>query len=416
MISRAASTLVSAALAFAPISAVAWAAALARPTPAYAQKRGAGMEEFAEVDPYTRGERELMDRLGYVTFAPFPWHGAERTPDVHEVLGGAPMLWVETQHFRIGSSLVTYDVPNDGEERERIADELARLKKRLGRLKAPKKELDPWLRLHLYAQRAEDLYATFMRDFDVSPADFEATGPYLGNSSKYLLLLCERQSELGRYLRTYLAAENDFSYRWGWDKQCMFFGANIEAIRASWTNPVDVPFDAQLFCAMTASLASNFVDSYKATFYTAPRWLGFALGHVYVRRIDPRWVTSAGHDHRKNRREDDWKWEQRVRNLVSNNFFVTTEEMFAWQEYADMNERDHMVAWSKLDWLMRVAKGDREAFLASMCTPSVTDGVVDEKAELLARQKRALLAHFGLTPDELDTAWAKWVKRTYRKR
>ena len=137
---------------------------------------------------------------------------------------------------------------------------------------------------------------------------------------------------------------------------------------------------------------------------------------VYVRRIDPRWVTSAGHDHRKNRRENDWKWEPRVRNLVNNDFFASTEEMFTWQEYADMNERDHMVAWSKLDWLMRIAKGDREAFLASMCTPSSTDGEAGTKAELLARQKRALLAHFGLTPQELDKAWARWVRRTYRKR
>jgi hypothetical protein len=411
MVIRAANTIVSAALALGLVLL----ATLASSPSASAQDSGDGMEEFAEVDPYTKGERELMDKLGYTTFAPFPWRDAERTPDVHKVIGGAPMIWVETEHFRIGSTLGTYDIPNDSEEKSRISDEVAQLKKRLGKLKTSKKEVDPWLRLHLYAQRAEELYVSFLTDFGLTDEDFGEKTPHLGNSKKYLLLLFERKSELGRYLRAYLDAENDYSYRWGWEKETMFYGANIEAIRASWTNADNVPFDAQLFCAMTASLATNFVDSYKGSFYSAPRWLGSAIGHVYTRRIDPRWVTAAGHDYTKNRREDDWMWESRVRNLVGNDFFATTEQMFAWQEYSDMNERDHMVAWSKLDWLMRVAKGDLEAFMASMCTPTA-EVETGTKEELLARQKRALLAHFSLTPAEMDAAWAKWVKKTYRKK
>jgi hypothetical protein len=38
------------------------------------------------------------------------------------------------------------------------------------------------------------------------------------------------------------------------------------------------------------------------------------------------------------------------------------------------------------------------------------------KNALVARQNRALKDAFKLLPDELDAAWATWVKKTYAKK
>ena len=271
------------------------------------QEADEAYEEFESIDPYTRNDPEAMQELGYSAFAPFLWHKGERTDGVRETMGGMSMLFVETEHFKIGSTLTTYELPNDREERAKVADELARLKKKV-RFRPPRKELDPWLRLHLYAQRVEDTYATFLRDFGIETDDFISSGPHLGQPGKFLVLLCQRKSELARYVKAYMNAEVEDVFRWGFAEDSFFVGASMESIELSWQEPDEEPFDAMLHCTIVANLAANLLDAYRGNFYAAPRWLTFAIGHHHVRRIDPRWITSAGHRPGHNRREDDWNW------------------------------------------------------------------------------------------------------------
>ncbi len=378
-----------------------------------AQGDGGAMEEFEEVDPYTQGKQELLDKLGYVNMGAFPWHRGHQTTDIAEMLGGTPMIWVETEHFKIGSSLGTYKVPANKSEKERLKAEIGRLKKRFGRLRVPRNELDPWLRLHLYAQRAEELYASFLEDFSLAPTDFDEKNPYLGMPNKLVLLLCERSSELSRYAKTIYDQTEDSIFRWGQPNDCMFVGASLESIRSGFSANNDEPFDSIFYCQVAASLAANFIDGFQGHLYEAPRWLGNVLGHVYVRRIDPRWVTARGHSASDVATEDGWKWRPAVYQLVKNEFFATTEEMFGWQKYEDLNKRDHMIAWSKLDYLITTAEGDRKCFIEAMCRRSKGESAETEQRE---RQTRALLACYELTPAELDEAWAKWVSKEYKKR
>ncbi len=375
-----------------------------------------GMEEFEEVDPYTRGEPERMKRLGYVSYGPFVWRDGDSTLAVQESMGGMPILWVETEHFRIGSSLVTYKLSGDKEEKARLQEEIGRLRKKLGKLKTPKKELDPWLRLHLWAQRAEELYASFHADFGLAPADYAEKGPYLGKTDKFLLLLCQRKSEFNRHVRTYLQVDTNHAYRYDWADGGMFYGANVEVMKESWDSPAGKPFDAILHGKVVAGLVTNFVDGYRQNRYGSPRWLAYALPHVYVRRIDPRWVNAVGYEEGRSIREEDYKWEPRVASLVKNKFFASTEEMFGWAKYEDMNTRDHLVAWSRLEYLLNEAEGDRRGFLTALCDVAPEGTPEAQQAALVERQTKALAECFGMTPEELDKAWARWVKKTYKKR
>jgi len=383
------------------------------------QKAGGAYEEFEEIDPYTENDPERMSLFGYVAYRTFPWHKEERTEHIQENMGGMSMLWVETEHFKIGSSLTTYLVPNDREERDRIKAELARLKAKLGKkwgkkFKPARNKLDPWLRLHLYAQRMEETYQTFMDDFGIESSDFIAKGPHLGQPEKFLVLLCQRKSELGRYVKTYLNAESEDVYRWGFPDDCFFIGGNIESIKLRWQEPEEEPFDSMLHGMMTANVASTLLDAYRGNFYAPPRWMGWALGHYHVRRIDERWISSAGHRVGRNRREEDYKWEPRIKNLVKNDFFVKTEDMFKWLNYEDLKERDHIIAWSKLDYLINDAKGDLKGWLNDLCVRPEGQVEVDPE-ELRVRQERALAKHFNLTPAGLDEAWAEWAAKKFKR-
>ncbi len=370
-----------------------------------------GMEVFPAVDPHTGGAPEILQRLGYLSFGPFHWMKGDSTVAVAEKLGGVPILWVETEHFCIGSTLNTYKIPGDREEKARLADELERLERRLGKLKAAKRELDPWLRLHLFAQRAEELYAAFHDDFGLEPSDYEAVGPYLGQPQKFRLLLCERRSEYGRFISSYAGAQlSDTCQRVGTGETGLGCAINVEALRELWPDATAVPFDAMLACYSVSGLANQLVDGYLRSDYRSPEWLVAAYGHLCSRRIDPRFTSGAGYEEGQQVGEDDHEWEGRVLNLARNRFFASAESMFAWEDFAELKQRDHLVAWSKLQYLLTAAQGDRGAFLAAVCRPDPA------AAALPARQAAALAEHFQLTPEELDAAWLRWVTKTYSKR
>jgi hypothetical protein len=64
------------------------------------------------IDPYTKNDPKLMTALGYVSYGPFEF-GPVSSEEVDKFLSYDQFLWVETAHFRIGSSLQNWVVPCD---------------------------------------------------------------------------------------------------------------------------------------------------------------------------------------------------------------------------------------------------------------------------------------------------------------
>ncbi len=372
------------------------------------QKKGGGIEEFEEVDPYTGGDPKKIANLGYSQVGSFGWSDGNRTEDVQATMGGLDFLWVETEHFRIGSSLGTYKLPNDRKEKEKLKAEFKVLKEKLGRFKAPKKELDPWMRLHLYALRAEALYDQFVADFGLEAMADDKDKPYLGHPKKFLLLITQRKSELGRYLRVYEKTENEFSFGGGRPDAQMLFALNVEVIEAAYTDPIDEPFDSMLHCRVIQGLTRNFINGHKDKLFEASQWLSNGAAHYYARQSDPRWVLAGP----KERPTDDthWNWEERVEGLVKKDFFASMADMFQWTGEHEMNTRDHMVIASKLEYLITEAKGDRSEFLSDMVTP-ITGMTAGSAEELKKRQEMALMVNFDLEPKEFDKKWKKWAAK-----
>ena len=176
-------------------------------------------------DPYTAGDAAAIERAGYARIGHFVFGDRHDTRRIEAELGRLPFVWIETEHFKLGSTLPAQKVPTDKDARRALLDELTALRERLPRLKPRRiKVLDPWLRAHLYAARLERLYAEVVELLgvdDVEWPDADAPffrgaapddqpwmgrGPHLGVKGKFLVLLCRQQSACSRYLATYTGA------------------------------------------------------------------------------------------------------------------------------------------------------------------------------------------------------------------
>lgn len=404
---------------FLTLASIAALCALAPSAPALQDKEvdeREGMEEFEADDPYTAGDPDRVRALGYVRLGHGAWHGDHDTRLLQQTMGGIDMLFVETAHFRIASSLGTYEIPNDREERAKVKREVARLKETLGRVKVPRNELDPWLRLHLYAQRAEDAYAAFRADFDLRDEDLGATRPHMGYPDKIRVVLCQRKSEFGRYVRHYHESTTETAYHNVSPRDSLVVAANYEGLTEGWEDVTDVPYDTMLHNVFVSMLAKTFTDSHDGYDFVSPRWFVYGMCHTHLRRVDPEWTYSDGRKPGQGEQRDQWDWEPRVYSLVKNEYFASMRDMFAWRAYEDLHQRDHMVSWSKTQFLLEELEGDRKAFYLATCRYRTRPSDRDDPNAHAARQEAAFRDHFGLTPEEFDEAWAKWVRKTYRRK
>jgi len=383
-------------------------------------RQDTSIEKFEAVDPYTKGQRELMDRAGYVSFGPFHWAAEHSSEDLRKTLDGTPIVFIETAHFRLASTLASYKISEDQVEKDLFEAEFAALRKKLPRVK-PVTKVDPWLRAHLYAQRLEAEYADFCQRFGIADGEFAdvatrnaqgaalGMGPYLGQKEKFTVLLAQSRSAFSRYLHTYTGLEHPFSYRFKFSDG-YFYGTNFEAFKES-----NRGLDIALYTSVAGAVVQNFLAGFRDSNGAVPEWFSYGLAHWYGRRIDARWnewnaggATNADED-------KQWMWEPRVLGLVKNDASVSWEQMMHWTGLADIKPREHMIAWSRVDWLMQRKPESLHEILFALTEPVAAQGADREHARL-EMQTRAQQKLWNMSPAALDDAWRAWVLKTYSKK
>ena len=366
-------------------------------------------EELARLDPYTRGEAKALERAGYVSFGPFPFLAETDTADIEKTLGQERILWVETAHFRIGSTLAAYTLGVDKLEDRRLRDELERLSKKLAHFEPAKNKLDPWLRLHLFAQRLEEQYAEFLARFgfeerefalprEFAPSGGPALGPgeYLGMELKPTVLLTESNAALGRFVGRFTTEQEACNWRGPLRGGTMFLGQSAECLRLE-----GFELDTQLYCAVAADLAYNFVDGFRGYHDSSPEWFKCGLASWFSRRIDERWTIYArGTTVRTG--DDSWKWERRVRGLVENGLAPSWPAMLEWRRWEDIDAPGHMAAWSRVDWLLAHKQAGMRALLLAETEPLIVPRL----------EQQSLQTALGASLAELDAQWKDFVLKS----
>lgn len=366
-------------------------------------------EEIPLVDPYTRAAPKALERAGYASLGPFAVSSGVGTDDVERALGGVRVLWVESAHFKLGSTLASYRSGVDNPEDKKLRAELARLAKKFAHFEPQRNPLDPWLRLHLFAQRLEDQYGEFLARFGFGDLEFPTcaapplpgapalgSGPYMGMEQKPAVLLTEDRATLERFLAAYSRERDPHAARGRLADGTLFLAESAEDLRQN-----GFELDSALHCAVAALMACNLVDGFRGYHDSTPEWFRSGLAIWFSRRVDERWATYA-RGTTFTHGDDSWKWPPRVRGLVANRLAPPWSKMLEWKSWEEIDGPGHMLVWSRVDWLLARKDADLRAFLLGMTEPAIG----------LAQQEQSLRTAFGASPAELDARWREFVLRS----
>jgi hypothetical protein len=379
-------------------------------------------DEFPREDPYTAGTPAALQAAGYVSLGPFRFGDGHSSDQVSSELG-IPMAWAETAHFKIGSGLRAVEVGGDREERKRMRAELAALGEHLDGVKSKARELDPWLRLHLFARRLENLQAEFQQrlgsrdeDWPTEPwdtsrrptAEYMGEGPYLGMPAKFTVLIFQKKSDLSRYSVRFLGTALDHPTSWIFPETgSLLYLTAFECLEGDYHN------ETGLTCAVLAGVAGNLARGFRSDRIRPPLFFTEGLAHWFARRYDPRFHILSGSDPTRIHLREQSDWGGSVRARVSNGYFTPLDEMLGWKDFDQLDWADHLMMWSRVDHLLDMEEGAARRFLLAFKDPTF---VVTGDDEVRERSLHALREATGQTPAELDATWQEWVAREYKKK
>ena len=376
--------------------------------------------EGATTDPYTAGDPTRMAELGYQSFGPLAlgsWHGSD---DVEKLIGPGRMLWLETEHFLLGSPNQAYRIPADRQQRAKLKRELTELRSALPTVDPGVDVLDPWLRLHLLARRCEAVYAEFQEFMGVTDGDFPQTprqvrggasfmglGPYLGTKHKFSVLVFPNGSDLGRYTLKYMDRlyVSPKRYNQGWGKGVAFVTApDLEG-------PLDD--DTCMHCHIVYSVAHNLIDGYRNWCHDTPVWFKTGFAQIALRKIDPRYPNFDIPDDGRNRGRLGGDWNKIARNLAAHGRATPFAEMATWSGYGEFGYQDFVVAWSRVGFLIEAHGADAfRAFVHGMKDPFGRAFEPPPWEQVLERQEEVVREVFGYANlAELDAAWQDHARR-----
>lgn len=366
-------------------------------------------------DPYTGAAPDVLDRVGYQSLGPFRFGTNHDSDDVALLLADEPLLWIETRHFRIGASLSAYAVPaKDKEAAAQVRSELQKLAGRLPKVDPRANRLDPWLRAHLVAQRAEEVYAAVLHhlgvaatDFPLPPGDdprraatFRGLGPYLGMPEKFTILLVQKPTSLQRYTAAWQSWSTPlpvrfFDHRFG----MAFFGASEGAADGLMRD------DVALRTHLSYHVAHNLYTSYRSYGHNLPAWLVNGLAWRHARQVSTRFPI---YDLRCAADPDGKRyasWAKRVAVWRKDDGMPPLAPLLERLDVASLTMDEHLQCWALVDGLMQQRPKAVAEFVHRMKDPFFDRLRFPTDEELLARQREVLAAVFGVDAGGLAKLW-----------
>lgn len=366
-------------------------------------------------DPYTLGDPEVWARAGIVSMGGFEF-GNTDTAGVDDFLATADILWLETEHFEIGFALGRYKVPQ--KEKKIFLAELTRLAEKLPEVDPKTKILDPWLRLHLYGQRLEDLYDEFLRivdlEDDVFPdgvtlwdglGEYMGEGPYLGQKGKYEVLILPSEASSVAFLKESFGLTIKRTQRWNVvDRDSITLTIHIQQ--------GSLKVDPALHGHVAFNMAHNFLDGLKHYNYDTPIWLHEGFAHSMERRVHPKYNSFDGAEGSvpKTTRKEDWRPE--VLKLVRGGKQPSMASLIRLKGYGDMDLPMHFCTWSMIEYLRTEKTLAFGAFLRALKSRR-NEANLPDGSNMQEAHRELFKEHFGQSYLQFDSDWAAWVQETY---
>ncbi len=367
-------------------------------------------------DPYTDGGKpELMAQAGVVSYGPFEF-AATDTKTIEELLPAADIRWIETKHFQVGFALGAYQVKQ--KDKKRILAELTEMQTLYPRIDPKTKFLDPWLRAHMAAHRAELLYERFLKlvgkqdsDFPDGTKPWDTTGtymgegPFLGMKGKFELLILPNETSHSTLLVNQFGLGTRGTQRWH-----IIERSTLIAVMQQYEGSLRE--DEALHAHIAFNLGINFLDSYRYYAYDLPIWLREGVGHFFEREISPKYNTFDADEGSApiTSKKDDWRGA--TSKLVQAGKAPRTAELLSLTTFSGLDLDAHFTVWSRVEFLATQLPEKFTLFLDEMKGRTNAEGMTDG-SNLDGAHRDAFKEVFGWSYAEFDAAWAEWVAATY---
>ena len=368
------------------------------------------VSKVAARDPYTDGDEAAKKAAGVVSHAPFPWADGHRTTDIDKVLGENRILWLETAHFRFAFTLRSATWPDESDARKALQDEVKALKKKLPKVPEKPKRLDPWLRLHLYAQRCEDAYARFHALLGTRDADFGAGQQFLGLPDKYLVMVFQKRSDMARYMDKFCSQKADDSLRYFHDKTRQpVLCVAVEAFEG-----LDEP---GIHGHVLHGVWHLLLGGHGGYPFEMPPWLADGIAHWHTHTLPGDFLNVQIKDDEAVADDKRNEWDIKVRRRVQHEtLMIPFATMAQWSDPAGMGYHGVIQSWSRIDYLMRLDPKLVGKVLRELKATPPADDYASATASARTQASELVLKALGCDAATFDRRWREWVLKTYPKR
>lgn len=371
--------------------------------PGLAQKKGK-----AEVCPWCKNDPALMKKVGIVSHGPIAI-GPKGSEAMIASLPAGQWVFLETAHLRWASSLPS--VPVDLEDKKRVMAEAARLHELLPAVPLEPRKLDPYLRLHFFAMKGEELYARFQKLLRVTDADFPESrafdkpfmgnGPYLGEKQKYEVVIHSNLANHHLFTAEFAGARVTGSLRY-------HFSDVHKLIVSIPAEDADLRKDKWLYPHVVHNLTHQMFCGYKHFSYDPPPWIDEGLACALEKEVEPQSTTNEGEEGSLSDLKGPRDWAAAARKLIGLGKQKTTAELMHSKSLDALDLDARVTAWSMMRFLIET---EPEAFSKLLGT---LKGQLDEKGyptgkDLPDLTRRSMKELWGWTPVTFDEAWKAWA-------
>ena len=232
-------------------------------------------------------------------------------------------------------------------------------------------------------------------------------GPYLGQENKYLVLVTEKSATYLDFLKTYIGRTAAFGQRWNFKEAGSLFygiGSDMEEGR--------LRHDTALHANLVFNVSHNLIDGFRHYSYDLPVWIKESLGHWFERQISPKWNSFDQNEGGIADMKTIWRWEPYTRQCLGGKF-TPLSDMMTWRDYNQIKFDDHVLGWSRMDFIMSMGKEKFSQFIFEVKGRVHPETWLPDTDDLVGATREALQKVYGLSPLTFDVQWKEWVMKNY---
>jgi hypothetical protein len=297
------------------------------------------------------------------------------------------------------------------EDKKRVMVETARLHELLPNVPLEPKKLDPYLRLHLFAMKGEELFARFEKIIAVTDADFPeartATGPFMGNGrylgekEKYEIVIHSARANHSLFTQEFAGAKVSGALR--------FHFPDMHKILVSIpAEDADLKKDKWLYPYVVHNLTHMMFCGYKHFSYDPPPWIDEGLACALEKEIEPQSTTNEGEEGAMSDLKGPKDWAAAARKLIGAGKQKTTAELMHVKSLDQLDLDARVTCWSMARFLIDT-QAEPYAKLLGAVKGQLAEKGYPSGQDLPDLTRRSMKELWGWTPVTFDEAWKAWA-------